>query len=228
MLRDYALGKTTRGCFATAENFFAFKTDVLPGHSATAASMAAPSTGQRGQPGSAAASMPSPSHQIPTKAAGFSLLELMITVSVLTVLLMLAVPSFRTLMHNSRVTAVTNDLVLALTVARTEAIKRGQPVRVCASSDGLVCDGTWSDGWIINLPDGGDPIRVWAARSFDIAPNETGGITRVVFDPLGACSTGRATFVIGDGMNQGLRTLSLSLEPSGRTVTEIDTCVDCG
>src|SRR5215469_12498411 len=47
-----------------------------------------------------------------------------------------------------------NSLVGDLMYARAEAIKEGQPVAVCVSSDGLTCSGatTWHSGWIV-FPD---------------------------------------------------------------------------
>ena len=61
---------------------------------------------------------------------GFTLLELMVTVAVAAILATVAVPGFRDLIQNNRVTTQTNELVTALNFARTEAVKRGRPVDV--------------------------------------------------------------------------------------------------
>jgi type IV fimbrial biogenesis protein FimT len=82
---------------------------------------------------------------------GFTLLELMITITVAGVLLGLAIPSFRDFTRNNRVIAAQNDLVTALNVARSESLRRSRPVTVCASTDGLACatETDWAGGWIV-------------------------------------------------------------------------------
>jgi type IV fimbrial biogenesis protein FimT len=84
--------------------------------------------------------------------AGFTLVELMITVLVLSILLGLAVPAFRSFMQNDQQLVQQNNLVLSLNTARSEAIKNDLPggVQVCSSTDGATCTGTpWEQGWIV-------------------------------------------------------------------------------
>ena len=61
---------------------------------------------------------------------GFTLLELMVAIAVLAILATVGVPSFRALIQNNRVTTQANELVSALSFARTEAVKRGRNVEV--------------------------------------------------------------------------------------------------
>lgn len=84
------------------------------------------------------------------KQRGFSLLELMVGITVLAVLLGLAVPMFRQVIRNNRIVAQNNDFITALSMARSEAIKRSNAVTVCPSVDGLACSGVtdWTTGWI--------------------------------------------------------------------------------
>lgn len=81
----------------------------------------------------------------------FTIIELLITVTILAVLVATAIPSFRTLIANNRSTSLANEFFVALNAARSEAIKRGARVSLCASSDGAGCTaaGTWQDGWIV-------------------------------------------------------------------------------
>lgn len=87
----------------------------------------------------------------PTRPNGFSLLELMITLSVAAILLVIAVPSFRGLMNRSRVSSASNELLSSLAYARTEAVTRGQLVSMCPSTDDKSCSGdaTFEPGWIV-------------------------------------------------------------------------------
>jgi len=92
-------------------------------------------------------------HAPPPFSQGFTLIELMVGLAVMALLMMVAVPSFQSTIASSRVTTVTNDLVGALAVARTEAIRRGVRVTVCASDDGASCATTatddWGPGWVV-------------------------------------------------------------------------------
>lgn len=82
------------------------------------------------------------------------MLELMITLAVVAILLTIAVPSFRTLLQNNRLTAQANEFQTALQFARSESLKRAQPVTVCASDTlsaddaDLECGADWTLGWV--------------------------------------------------------------------------------
>jgi len=73
------------------------------------------------------------------------MVELMVTVAVLAILVTLAAPSFANLINSNRLVGAANDIVAALQVARMEAIRRGQSVVICPSTDGASCAGAnWS------------------------------------------------------------------------------------
>ena len=80
---------------------------------------------------------------------GFTLAELIVSLSILAIMLALAVPSFGNIVKSNRAAALVNDLLTDLHIARSEAIKRNQPVTMCKSSDRQTCTGNWGDGWII-------------------------------------------------------------------------------
>ena len=80
---------------------------------------------------------------------GFTLTELLVTLSITSILLTSATPMFSGILLNNRAASLTNNLLTALQAARSEAIKRNQDVTICKSSDSLTCSGNWSDGWII-------------------------------------------------------------------------------
>jgi type IV fimbrial biogenesis protein FimT len=103
---------------------------------------------------------------------GFTLVELMITVLVAAVLLAIAAPGFRSLIERNRLQAATSNLYTSLVLARSEALKRNQPVIVCQSASGQSCGttpaGRWEDGWIVhvdpNNPPTLDPNDIIAVR----------------------------------------------------------------
>jgi type IV fimbrial biogenesis protein FimT len=91
---------------------------------------------------------------------GFTLLELMAAVAVLGVLLAVGVPSFGNIIRKNRMATHTNALVSALAVARSEAVKRSDPVTVCSTDAAqAACILGWSNGWIM-FTDGGAPGTV--------------------------------------------------------------------
>src|SRR5882724_3310499 len=90
-------------------------------------------------------------------SSGLSLIEMVVTVSVAAILLSVAMPGLRTMIQNNRVAADTNVLVGSLNYARSEALTRGLPVSICASSNGTSCAGSanWAGGWIVFTDDAG-------------------------------------------------------------------------
>lgn len=92
-----------------------------------------------------------------TNSKGFTLVELAITVSITSILLTVAIPSYQSLMRDSRLTTQANELMASLHYTRSEAIKRGMRVTICSSADGTTCsNGGWQDGWLI-FSDAGTP-----------------------------------------------------------------------
>jgi type IV fimbrial biogenesis protein FimT len=88
----------------------------------------------------------------PSKSHGFNLLELMVTVTIATIIAMIALPSFSFILQNVRLKMQIYDFNGALDFARSEAVKRGTWVTVCASADQAACgpNGTqWESGWMV-------------------------------------------------------------------------------
>jgi len=85
------------------------------------------------------------------KQTGVTLVELMVVLAVAAILVGLAIPGFASLVHSSRLSAATTELLVSLHLARGEAIKRNARTVVCISADGSTCStsGGWHQGWLI-------------------------------------------------------------------------------
>lgn len=176
----------------------------------------------------------------PMPARGFTLLELLTTLTVVAVLLTVGVPGFFDIVRNNRAAANANEMVSALSIARSEAIRRGARVAVCPSSNGTSCTGTWSDGWIVfadaatsdtAAPVVGTVVRVWPAPSG--APAVTakgaggGAATWIRFLPRGDVRTDEVLPVdisIRPDNCRGEQARSIELNAAGRTIVERVTC----
>lgn len=93
---------------------------------------------------------PQPSPFLSMAVHGFTLMELIITLTIASILAVVAVPSFQSFVLENRLTTQTNDLVADLAFARSEAIKRGRNVTVCVRDAGAnTCD-TTAPAWHSN------------------------------------------------------------------------------
>ena len=95
------------------------------------------------------------------KKTGFTLVEMLITLSILAVLLAVTAPSFNNLMSSSKMVSNANGMIGAFKYARLEAIKRGGIVQVGqAGTD-------WTGGIEVWVDNGGvkEVVRFWPAFS---------------------------------------------------------------
>lgn len=82
------------------------------------------------------------------RSRGFTMTELMVTLSVTAILTTVALPSFRDYIANQRVRSAAQDLFSSLLYARSEAIKRNETVLIVPDAGG------WSQGWSVVAGDG--------------------------------------------------------------------------
>ena len=95
---------------------------------------------------------------------GFTLLEMMVVITIAAILAAIGVPAMVDFVRNGRLTSGINDFVTATTVARSEATKRQVTVTMCASAAPTAAspscatgeDATWATGWIVFVDPDGD------------------------------------------------------------------------
>jgi len=87
-----------------------------------------------------------------TKTKGFTILELVIIVSILALTAAFAAPGMMSIIADNRLSSNVNDYIAALQFAKTEAAARISPVTICkanANLDGCNAGGDWQQGWIV-------------------------------------------------------------------------------
>lgn len=79
----------------------------------------------------------------------YTLLEILIVLSLLTTTLLLAEPCFRHLFEQKDSDVVVQHLINLIQFARSEAIKRNRNISICPSKDSKHCASDWGEGQII-------------------------------------------------------------------------------
>jgi type IV fimbrial biogenesis protein FimT len=113
-------------------------------------------------------------------AAGFTLLELVMSVSILAILGGLATPAFIGMWQDAQRTTAVNEFVHSVFLARSAAAHSGRTVTICRSTDSQTCShrlDDWQAGWIvfINTDDDLPPARDPSERVLDVFQAWRGG-----------------------------------------------------
>lgn len=142
-------------------------------------------------------------HERPhSTGTGVTLVELLVTLSVLAILLTLGVGGFRSLIADAKMTNAANSLLGHLQFTRSEAVKRSSRVMICPSADGQTClsskPSLWQGGYIVSvINDAGELIppmlrRVDAEEMRGLTV-DSGGIRSFVYLPDGTAQVDGTT-----------------------------------
>jgi type IV fimbrial biogenesis protein FimT len=157
---------------------------------------------------------------------GFTLVELLISIAILAILLALAAPSFTNASLPSKLRSVSNSLIGATNLARSEAIKRDAPVRLCVSADGATCGaGNWNQGWIV--VSGAIVLHSEPAAPTGFRVTPAGGSTALIFQPTGLAATADVFTVCRANPTVGSQERTVSISAIGRPsvqMTHVGAC----
>ncbi len=157
-----------------------------------------------------------------TSHRGFTLIEMMVAMTVLVILSMIAVPSFRNASLSSQLRSSANDFIASANFARSEAIKRGTAVTMCVSTDGSTCAaGGWEQGWIVSS--GTTVLQHESAAPSGFKMSEVGNLATLSFQPIGVGATPATLTVCRATPTVGSQERVVTLDATGRPWVRITT-----
>jgi type IV fimbrial biogenesis protein FimT len=149
---------------------------------------------------------------------GFTLIELMVTVAILAIALGIAVPNLQEFVRRNHLAAATNNVVSALALARSEAVKRAARVSV-ASAD-------WTAGWQVFVDTGtvGDASDEPADNILRVYQPNANGAAAITLDSSGSGYVSYLPAGVSDvNGGSGSGEFDVSMDGNARTICIINT-----
>lgn len=162
---------------------------------------------------------------------GFSVIELVITLTIVGILLGIVAPNMSTFVLSNRLTTQGNEFIADINLARSEAIKQAGNVGVCASSTGTSCTGSWQNGWIMFRD--GDSSLTWTAAADSVLRTHeslsgsntlSGPTTIVVFNNSGLLANSAAIGNFTLCNSQSGKSRVINIQATGRPSLSSGTC----
>jgi type IV fimbrial biogenesis protein FimT len=168
--------------------------------------------------------------------AGFTVTEVVMVMTIIGIVAAIGIPSFKYVTTSNRISSEINGLLGDMQFARSLAIKEGQTVTVCSSSDGATCNtgpagNIWSTGWIVFLDSNGnqqvDPnervIRVQPPFNGTDTLQSSVSYAATTYNRMGYAPTytgGTININLHDSSNTTAWTRCLAITASGSVTTE--------
>jgi type IV fimbrial biogenesis protein FimT len=144
---------------------------------------------------------------------GFTLIEMMVSLAIITILLVIAVPSMNALIRDQRVKAAAFDVLSTFAFARSEAIKRNANVVVTPNAV------DWGSGWGVQA--GGTSLKVQTAITRISISGPAGAVT---YQRDGRISgTVAPSFVVKSFDDATITARCVTIDLGGRPNIKVDT-----
>lgn len=147
------------------------------------------------------------------QSAGFTAIELIVSITIVAILLGIGTPSLRDTIVSQRVRSAANDLYSDFAYARAEAIKRNAQVRVVRNAS------SWAEGWTVMAA--GSALR--AQPRLEGVRYDGSPIATVIYNPDGRATLATTTlfnFSAAGGVAVVMRCVQIT--PSGRPAVRAD------
>lgn len=142
----------------------------------------------------------------------FSLVELLVVLTLLSIVISLAMPHLRSVVEKNRDDALRNLLLSHLSHTRMQAVTSDRSHILCGSSNGVSCNGDWNSNWLLLTAADNSPLR-------QHQPNSTKKLcwsrpgNAITYRPNGTSPTSNGRFALCDG---GTATWQLVINRQGR------------
>jgi type IV fimbrial biogenesis protein FimT len=148
---------------------------------------------------------------------GFTIIELMVTVTIFAVLIAAALPAYNDFVRNQRVKTASFDLFSSLVQARSEALTRNTTITVTPMSPP-----NWASGWEVKV--GTTVLRKQEALSNLTMRGMPEDVASISFN-----GSGRVTATLNRGIQisatgTSITTRCIKLDLSGRPLTRAEAC----
>lgn len=159
-------------------------------------------------------------------SAGFTALEMLVTIAIMAIILTIAIPSMTSFLQNSRLASAQGEFVASLNLARSEAATRGVPVVITAA--GNTTGNQFGAGWTVwadtnanGVQDAGEPsIRSESALPSAITLGDSGQVTSITFAPSGFLNPATAIQIKLCPTTGNQHGFLFSILPNGLTSTD--------
>ncbi len=164
---------------------------------------------------------------------GFTLIELIVTLTIAGILMAVAAPSMVGFVSSNRLAGQINELIADINLARSEAIKRSVTTGICVTNVGgtnCVASGNWANGWLVyyvcpitdTTCTAGNNVAVKKHEALSANNTLTAPADALVYTKNGVLSSGTGDFTLCDPKYGKSRVLNLL--PTGRPTLSEATC----
>lgn len=151
------------------------------------------------------------------RSHGFTLIEVLVVLTVLGIMLGVGIPSFKNFIAQQRVKSTAYEIATSLLIARSEAIKRNASVTVTP-----VTGSDWTSGWKVAV--GATTLQTQSSVT-GITVNTTKAPTSITFQGTGRPTAGTVSYwEVASSVTTSITGRCVRLDTAGVSSTSSGTC----